>query len=52
MHFPYPFWRYTLETPDAVYVCINQGQAYAPREIADRSICLDSDIGLILASLA
>ena len=41
----YPFWRYTLENPDAVYVCINHGQAYAPREIVDRSICLNMDIG-------
>lgn len=40
----YPFWRYTLENPEAVYACVNAGQAYAPREIADRSICLDMDI--------
>ena len=47
----YPFWKYTLENPDAVYVCINVGQAYAPREIAERSICLDADIGRVLSEL-
>ena len=47
----YPFCRYTLENPDAVYVCINHGQAYAPREIVDRSICLNMDIGQVLAAI-
>lgn len=47
----YPFWRYTLENPDAAYVCINHGQAYAPREIVDRSICLNMDIGQVLAAI-
>lgn len=47
----YPFWRYTLENPDAVYVCINNGQAYAPREIAERSVCLNMDIGQVLTAI-
>ena len=47
----YPFWKYTLESPDAVYACVNFGQAYAPREIAERSVCLDADIGRILSAL-
>ena len=47
----YPFWKYTLETPDAIYACVIFGQAYAPREIAKRSICLDADIGRILSEL-
>ena len=47
----YPFWKYTLENPDAIYACVNFGQAYAPREIAKRSICLDADIGRILSEL-
>ena len=47
----YPFWRYTLGNPDATYVCVNNGQAYAPREIAVRSVCLDADIGMILSAL-
>ena len=47
----YPFWRYTLENPDAVYACLNLGQAYAPREIADRSVCLNMDIGQALTAI-
>lgn len=41
----YPFWRMTAQNPRAVYACINQGEAYAPREIAQRSIGIDGDIG-------
>ena len=44
----YPFWKFTLENPEAVYACVNQGQAYAPREISERSICLDADIHIVL----
>lgn len=47
----YPFWKFTLENPEAVYACINQGQAYAPREISERSICLDADIHTVLRTL-
>ena len=45
----YPFWRMTAENPQAVYVCVNQGEAVCPREIAGRSVCLDDDIGEILS---
>ena len=47
----YPFWKYTLENSDALYACVNFGQAYAPREIAKRSVCLDADIGRVLSEL-
>ena len=47
----YPFWKATLENPDAIYVCVNFGQAFAPKEIAARSICLDADIGNTLSAL-
>lgn len=47
----YPFWRYTAENPDAIYACINLGQAFAPNEIVKRSICMDGDIGEILIRL-
>ena len=46
-----PFWKYTLKNPDAVYACVNLGQAYAPAEIAERSICISADIGRVLAVL-
>ena len=47
----YPFWRMTHENPSAVYACVNLGEAYAPREIAARSICIDADIDAVLRSL-
>ena len=47
----YPFWRMTARNPKAVYACINQGQAVCPREIEQQSICIDGDIGEILAQL-
>ena len=48
----YPFWRSTLENPRAFYVCVNQGETFAPRELEGRSLCLDGDIGAVLAHLA
>jgi len=41
----YPFWQMTAENPEAVYVCINLGQALCPEEIQSRSVCIDGDIG-------
>ena len=46
-----PFWRMTHENPKAVYACVNLGEAYAPREIAPRSICIDGDIDSVLREL-
>lgn len=40
----YPFWRMTAKNPNAVYACINAGQAYAPKEIQKRSICINEDV--------
>lgn len=47
----YNFWRMTAENQKAIYACINLGEAYAPREILDRSICIDGDIQEILQQL-
>ena len=41
----YPFWQMTADNPKASYVCMNYGQAYAPKEIAGQSVCLNGDIG-------
>ena len=46
-----PFWQMTYENPNAVYACVNQGQTASPREIADRSICVDEDIGKTILKL-
>ena len=47
----YPFWRMTCENRRATYVCVNKGQVYAPKKIAERSLCLDADIGNFLRDL-
>ena len=43
----YPFWQMTAKNPNAIYACINQGQAVCPQEIKKQSICMDADIGTI-----
>ena len=47
----YAFWRMTNEWPDATYACLNFGEAYAPDEIKDKSICINGDIGEILKKM-
>ena len=47
----YPFWQMTYTWPDATYACINLDEAAAPREIKDRSICINEDVGEILTQL-
>ena len=47
----YPFWRMTAQNINATYACLNLGDAEAPEEIVDRSICIDSDIGKALKEL-
>jgi NAD-dependent SIR2 family protein deacetylase len=47
----YPFWQMTMQNPDAAYACINFGEAYAPKEIEQQSICINGDIGEVLRSL-
>ena len=47
----YSFWRMTNQWTDAIYACINLGEAYAPREIDKKAICINADIGEILGQL-
>jgi NAD-dependent SIR2 family protein deacetylase len=47
----YSFWRMVNNWPDAMYACLNFGEAYAPDEIARKSICINDDIGDILEKL-
>ena len=47
----YSFWRMTAESPKATYACVNLGEACAPTEIIDRSICINTDIGEVLKQL-
>lgn len=47
----FPFWRRTLENGEATYACVNYGEPFAPAEIRDRSIVLDSDIDVVFDQL-
>jgi len=47
----FSFWRMTCQWPEASYACINAGEAYAPKEIAAKSICIDRDIGTALKKI-
>lgn len=42
----------TAKNLDAIYVCINQGQAFCPQEIEQQSVCINADIGQVLHSLS
>lgn len=44
----YPFWKYTFENSNALYACVNFREAFAPKEIAARSVCIEIDIGEFL----
>ena len=47
----YPFWQLTATNPNAIYACINYGDAVCPDEIKQRSICIDEDIAKVLKDL-
>lgn len=47
----YPFQHMAAHNPQSVYVCINYGEAFAPQEIEQRSICINGDIGEVITEL-
>ena len=44
----YPFWKMTYANPNAVYACLNFGEAYVPDEIGKQSICINENIHEVL----
>lgn len=44
----YPFWKMTYANPKAKYICINKGEAVVPKEIENKSICVNNDIWELL----
>lgn len=46
-----PFWKMAMANPEAVYACLNYGEAYCPPQIEEQAICIDDDIGEILKKL-
>ena len=47
----FPFWQMTAKNPNAVYACLNFGEAYVPDEIGKQSICINGDIREILSNI-
>ena len=47
----YPFQQMTANNPQAIYACINYGEAYCFDEIRERAICIDGDIVEVMAEL-
>lgn len=47
----YPFWQMTAKNPKAIYACVNRGEAYCPREIANQAVTIDADIEAVLYAL-
>lgn len=47
----YSFWQMTAEWPAAVYACLNLGEAFAPKEIQNQSVCINGDAGSIIRQL-
>ena len=48
----YPFWQMTDANEKAVYACLNCGEAYCPKQIEKKAICLDGDIGEIIEAIS
>lgn len=40
----FPFWKMTAKNSKSIYACVNFGEAAVPKEIADRSIIINTDI--------
>ena len=47
----YPFWALTMENPNAVYACINYGEAFCPKQIEKWSILINGDIAEIIEAI-
>ena len=41
----------TAENPQATYACVNYGEANTAKEIAERSIVINADIGEVVSAL-
>ena len=47
----YLFWQLTATHSQAIYACINYGEAVCPEEIQGQAICIDGGIEEVLNSL-
>ena len=47
----YPFWRMVKNRENAKYISISLDSTYIPEKIADRSMCINDDIGKVLTDI-
>ncbi|MCR5604950.1 MAG: Sir2 silent information regulator family NAD-dependent deacetylase [Lachnospiraceae bacterium] len=47
----YPFWQMTAKNPQAMYACVNYGEAVCTEDIREQAICIDGDIGTVIDEL-
>lgn len=47
----FPFWQMTKQNPNALYACVNSGDAACPKDIEKQSFCIDADIAEVLREL-
>lgn len=47
----YPFWQMTEDNSEAIYACVNYGEAVCPEDIREQAICIDGDIGTVIDEL-
>ena len=47
----YPFWRMTAQNSQALYACVSRSHANCPANIAGQSVCINAEIGRVLAAL-
>ena len=45
------FWKMIMANSEAIYACLNYGEAYCPPQIENQAICIDDDIGETLMKL-
>ena len=47
----YPFWQLTDREKHGFYICINQGEAWGPEEIREKSLYVNMDIAEALEAV-
>ena len=47
----FSFWQMDAKNPAVTYACINLGETRIPKEIAEKSICINRDIGDVLTRI-
>ncbi len=47
----YPFWKFTYNNKNAIFIAINKDNGYIPKEISDKSIVINEDISKVLIDI-